>query len=114
MNYKEILEEVKKQCQNVDEFASDLDGERVYPNAKYGTKKYDTIINKILGTIEVVDKYGGEGKGEDWWKIYYFSDHNIYIKIKGYYQSYLGIEFYDGWDSCSEVTPKEKTITVYE
>ena len=114
MNYQEILEEVKKQCSDVSEFAHEgLDGDKVYPEAKYGTEEYSLYKNPILGIVKQVANHGGEGKGEDWWVIYHFIDHNVYIKVNGYYQSYNGTEFYDGWDCCSEVKPIQKTITVY-
>ena len=41
MNYQEILEEVKKQCSDVSEFAHEgLDRDKVYPEAKYETEEY--------------------------------------------------------------------------
>lgn len=72
------------------------------------------IIKKLRLNWEEVDQYGGEGQGDTWYSIKYFKDHNVYIKVTGYYQSYNGTEFYDGWDSCKEVLPRQKTITVYE
>lgn len=115
MTYQEILEEIKKQCKDVSEFAHyGVDGEKVYPEAKYGTDEYDIHKNSVLGVVKQVAGYGGEGKGEDWWKVYYFEDHNVYIKVDGWYQSYNGVEFYEGWDSCKNVSPKEKTIVIYE
>jgi len=67
-----------------------------------------------LGEIKEVDQYGGEGQGDEWYVVYLFVDHNIHLKVEGYYQSYNGTEFYEGWDDCFEVTPQEKTITVFE
>jgi len=67
-----------------------------------------------LGPIEAVTQVGGEGQGDEWYIIFYFTDHNVYLKCDGYYQSYNGTEFYDGWGDCYEVKPQEKTITVYE
>ena len=63
---------------------------------------------------EEVAQEGGEGEGDIWYSVKYFPDHDVYIRIDGFYQSYIGVEFYNGWDCCSEVRPKEKTITVYE
>lgn len=115
MTYQEILEELKKQCSDVSEFAYEgVDGEKVYPEAKYGTEKYGIRRNPVLGIVKEVAGYGGEGEGEDWWKVYYFKDHHVYIKVDGWYQSYNGVEFYNGWNCCSEVSPKEKKIIVYE
>lgn len=67
-----------------------------------------------LGPCKEVHHYGGEGKGEHWESVKYFEEHGVYIKVVGYYQSYNGTEFYDGWGGVSVVEPKEKTITVYE
>lgn len=64
-----------------------------------------------LGKVDLVERYGGEGKGETYYKIYHFVDHNVYIQINGYYSSYNGAEFED---APYEVKPVEKTITVYE
>lgn len=65
-----------------------------------------------LGGIVEIQQYGGEGKGESWYSVKHFIDHNIYIRTDGYYTSYSGTEFYDGYGR--EVFPVSKTITVYE
>ena len=67
-----------------------------------------------LGPVEEVDSYGGEDCGSTWYSVQHFKDHDVYIRVDGYYSSYNGTDFYDGWDCCKEVKPKEKTITVYE
>jgi len=90
------------------------------------SKKYYSLPNEYqiafdlykkelgLNWVEVYQQ-GGEGEGDYWESVKYFPDDNVYIKVKGYYSSYEGIEF-DGKyeDCCSEVKPVEKTITVYE
>ena len=48
--------------------------------------KNDTILKKI--------KELWDGKGDTWWSVKYFMDHNVYIKIWGSYSSYNGTEFY--------------------
>ena len=65
-----------------------------------------------IGAWEEVDSYGGEDQGSTWYSIKHFMDHNVYIRTDGYYQSYNGVEFYKGYGR--EVTPKKKTITVFE
>ncbi len=113
MVYQEIVEEIKKQCEDVSEFAEGgLEGEKMYPEAKWNSKEYYVVKNPILGIVSQIEQYGGEGKGEDWWVVYYFEDHDVYIKVDGYYQSYNGTEFV-GWDCLSEVRPVEKTIIQY-
>lgn len=72
-------------------------------------------FKKELGlNWEEVDQYGGEGQGDTWFSIKYFPDYDLYLKVSGYYQSYNGTDFYDGWDCVTEVKPVTKTITVYE
>lgn len=65
-----------------------------------------------IGEWEEVEQVGGEGEGDTWYSVKYFKDHDVYIKTTGFYSSYEGTEFYDGYGE--EVRPKEKTITVYE
>lgn len=67
-----------------------------------------------VGIIEEVAKYGGQGKGEIWYKVYYFKDHDVYLKVDGFYASYDGTTFGDWNEAVKVVVPREKTITVYE
>lgn len=53
------------------------------------------------------------GEGSNWFSVKHFIDHDVYIKVSGFYTSYNGCDF-DGWEDCSEVFPQQKTITVYE
>jgi uncharacterized protein YlxP (DUF503 family) len=63
-----------------------------------------------LGKVNVVASYGGEGQGETYYVVYHFVDHDKYIRINGFYSSYNGADF----DNAPyEVTPQQKTITVY-
>jgi len=98
MNYQEILEVLKSKLEDVREFGyEDFDPEDLG-----------------LGSIDNVASHGGEDQGSDWWVVYYFEDHDVYIKVEGYYSSYHGTDF-EHWDeACSEVKPKEKVVTVYE
>ena len=118
-NYPEALEAQKIR----NEFRS-----KYFTNKGWGEGKqeeYDKlpdeykIISKLWkekhGLIwEEVDQYGGEGQGDTWYSIKYFPEHDVYIRVNGWYQSYNGTEFYNGWECCEEVKPKQKTITVYE
>jgi hypothetical protein len=74
--------------------------------------QYNKELEEILGKIEQVDHYGGEGEGETYYTVQHFVDHNIYIRLDGFYSSYSGVDF-DGYN-YTQVTPQEKTITVYE
>ena len=64
-----------------------------------------------LGEIEDVKQVGGEGEGDTYYQVWLFKDHNIYIRIDGFYTSYNGTDWYN---EPYEVRPQEKTITVYE
>ena len=81
------------------------------PSKYYVAKKEWKEANQL--SWEEVDQYGGEGQGDDWWSVKYFPEHDVYIKVSGFYASYDGTSF-NGWDDCSEVRPIQKTITVYE
>jgi len=101
LTYKKIISILKKELKDVSQFAY---------------SDFDSNIDKLkkeLGPFEDIDSHGGEGEGSDWWVVKYFKDHDIYIKVSGYYTSYSGTDF-EGWDDCSQVFPKKKTIIVYE
>lgn len=97
MTGKEILEKLKSSLEDVSIFAHE---------------DYDPI-ELGLGEVNEVDSGGGSDRGSNWYSVQHFVDHDVYIKVTGYYQSHNGTEFYDGWDGCSIVKPEEKTITVY-
>lgn len=97
MTFEQLKIILKKHYNDVDDFAfNDSDGEI-----------------SGLGKFQMIDKYGGEGDGSKWYNIRYFVEHDIYVQVSGYYQSYVGVEF-GGWDDVTEVKPQERTITVYE
>jgi len=97
MNFEQIMEVLKEKINDVSEFAFEE-----YDKYELG-----------LGKINEVDQVGGEGEGDHWHSVKHFVDHNVYIYVRGWYSSYSGTDF-SGWDSCKEVKPQEKTITVYE
>lgn len=66
----------------------------------------------IAGPFKRVFRQGGEGKGEDWSVVYHFTDHDVYIRLDGYYTSYTGVDFSDY--EMYEVKPNERTVTFYE
>lgn len=105
MNYQEIMSILREKVDGVSEFA--------FMDFGKSTGRGSVFVEEI-GECQEVDQYGGEGKGEDWWSIKYFPDHDVYIKVNGFYTSYNGTDFYDGWDNCHEVKPKEKLVVVYQ
>lgn len=73
--------------------------------------EFEDDIEGIGSWLEIARK-GGENQGSEWYSIKYFQDLDLYIKTEGYYQSYSGTDFEDGYGK--EVRPQEKTITIYE
>jgi hypothetical protein len=105
MTYKEILEKLQEKFPSVEEFAGEYD---------YGKEPFKIEGLEELGDVSVIEHYGGEGKGDTYYTIWYFKDHDVYLRIDGFYSSYNGVDWIQGWDGASEVKPKQKTITVYE
>jgi hypothetical protein len=125
LTFNEILERLKNFYESVSVFAHDGYGDTIIPedfqpelNDPASWSNWMTRVKNyqkfLVGEVVVVDRYGGEGEGETWYVVHHFVDHDLYIRTDGFYQSYNGVEFYDGWGCCREVKPKEKTITVYE
>ncbi len=72
------------------------------------------VSHPLLGTVKVVQNVGGgEGAGETRYIVFRIEDESgvRFFQMNGYYMSYDGSHF-DG--PFVEVTPKQKTITVYE
>jgi hypothetical protein len=93
---QEIIEKAKEYCESISGFA------------------YGDFDDDLAGPFKEVHSTGGEGEGSHWTRTYHFTDHDVYLKVTGYYQSHYGTDFDDGWNCVKEVKPKEKTITVYE
>lgn len=96
MTAQEIIEKVEELDIEVSDFA------------------YGEMENPLegVGSWKEVQQHGGEGEGDDWYSVKHFTDHDVYIKTQGFYTSYSGTGFENGFGN--EVFPKEKTITVYE
>jgi hypothetical protein len=93
MNYQEIIEICEKAG---------------ITKSEYGYGEFP----KELGEVKEVFRQGGEGKGENWERVYHFVEHDVYLSMSAYYQSYNGCDFEDY--EPTQVFPKEKVITVYE
>lgn len=74
----------------------------------YGEVDWETLD---LGKVVTVVSYGSEGMGDEYYAVYHFINHHVYIRIDGCYQLYIGAEFYE---APYEVKPEEKIITVYK
>lgn len=64
----------------------------------------DSKIVEALGKIEEVEYFGGEGMGDSVYIVNHFVDHDIYIRVDGYYSSYEGSD----WDSSEFREVKKK------
>lgn len=71
-----------------------------------------TALDNQLIVYEVVDQYGGEDQGSDYWCVWKFNKDNeeCFVKFYGWYASHYGVD-YQGFKF---VTPAQKTIIVYE
>jgi hypothetical protein len=97
LTYNQIVEQLKNSGMSVNDFAYE-----------------DYSEENSLPSWEEVDQEGGEDEGSHWHSVKYFKDHDVYIKVTGWYSSYNGTDF-ENWDNaCSEVRPQQKTITVWE
>lgn len=79
----------------------------------YELKQGDGGYVPGLGEVAYVADYGGEGQGEEYWVVFSVTDGDVtrHFRMDGSYASYYGAEF-DG--DLREVTPQQKTITVWE
>ena len=94
-------------------WAFHVEDSQVVPDITKSNFGYGDIINpfpKAGSWVEVAQK-GGEGEGESWYTVKHFVDHDIFIKLNGFYTSYDGTDF-DGYD-YKEVLPHQEVITVY-
>ncbi len=74
---------------------------------------WEDLDEEVFGKCDIIDEEGGhEGGGEYAHRVRFFEDHNVYIKLEGYYSSYNGTDFYD-YD-YEEVKPVERMVTFYE
>lgn len=65
-----------------------------------------------LGIVSLVDSFGGEGQGDDYWMVLSITSGDVtrYFKMSGYHVSHDG-SYYEG--PFEEVNPKQETITVW-
>lgn len=71
--------------------------------------KLDEILKDVITNG---GSYGGEDKGSEYYHVWKFTMENevSYVRSDGTYASHYGTDF-DGWGF---VTPREKTVIVYE
>lgn len=64
-----------------------------------------SLVSEMLESVE--EFYGNVPV----WVVYYFEDHDVYIKVSGYTTSYEDNCYFE---DMKEVSPTTKTITVYQ
>ena len=92
-----------------------VDGEEVCKEMLHGDSgHFDELVKLRPEKISavVVDSYGGEDQGSEYYHVWKFTmdDEVSYVRFDGTYASHYGTD-YDGWGF---VTPREKTVIVYE
>jgi len=65
-----------------------------------------------LGKFEMVDEFGGEGQGDQYWKVYHFIDHGIFISFDGWYASHHGSEYNHMSQVKSKIVEKTEWVAV--
>jgi len=76
------------------------------------SKTFHHMVKSLGDFIEVAgDDAGREGYDDvQIWRVYHFTDHDVLIKVVGWWSSTSGSKF----EKMQEVFPTTKTITVYE
>ncbi len=63
-----------------------------------------------LGKCKMVKQYGGMDEGSDYYAVYHFVDHDVYIQFQGWYASHHGSEY----EEMFEVRPYEELVVKYK
>lgn len=84
----------------------------IIPDYYTGAEAFNNSVASAKLDIKHQDNYGGEGKGEEYWSVYKFTDgtNETYVNFDGWYQSYNGSEF----TKWFFVNPVVKSVTFYE
>jgi hypothetical protein len=116
MNQQELEAKVKELLDEVDnEVKRDFFNSEVSDNEKWDSdelSEFRSICASNGITFQHVTNHGGEGESEDYWSVYSFStsDHVVFVKFYGWYQSYNGSEYED----FKLVKPVDRMVTFYE
>lgn len=111
-NFYQNMSEEDKRCNWEDRESNSAWIEYNSLESGYDYKRKAILTALGLGKVVEIDQYGGEDQGSTWYSVKHFVDHDVYIKTSGYYTSYHGTDFEEGYGE--EVKPTQKTITVYE
>jgi hypothetical protein len=96
-----------------DQYKEWYDKYQTFPT-RFDIARREWLQNNNIPLWEEIDQKGGEDQGSHWHSVKYFKDHDVYIKVTGWYSSYNGTDFEDWDEACSEVRPQQKIITVWE
>lgn len=100
MNSREIIAKIRETGFDADKIKDAVNG--------YGEREQ---LEAAVGKVIQAAHYGGEGQGDSYWTVWHFVDHDVYLRADGWYASYDGHEYEDGF---KEVRPKVVNETVYE
>lgn len=116
MNFQEIVDALQKHYIDYeDEEEANEKGEREYAEGfnQFAEVDEDGSLPET-GSWKEVDSHGGSDQGSDWWSVRYFADHDIYIRIHGWYSSYEGFTFEKEWSGdLKQVYPYQETVTKF-
>lgn len=94
------------------DYANNIEWRKKYPTTSWKESETDIKIRELVGEIEMAEHYGGEGEGETWYDVILFKEHDVYVQIDAYYQSYDGTDFSSS--KFREVKPETITKVVYK
>ncbi len=95
MNFKQIVSVLEENRVSKHDFANEVNDS--FP---------------IIGNAPIVAKKGGKpGEGDQFFIVRHLVDHDIYIRLDGFYDSYSGVDFTN--EVLIEVEPKTVQQTIY-
>tara|TARA_R110000796_G_scaffold159388_3_gene276166 strand:- start:1299 stop:1610 length:312 start_codon:yes stop_codon:yes gene_type:complete len=82
----------------------------------FAYEEFDSFSEELeLGKCELISSQEGDiGNTSYAHRVFFFEDHNVHIKLNGWYSSYSGRCEWDEDAEYSVVEPKEKVITIWE
>lgn len=115
MGGKEIIEIIKRE--DLLRFFFDCDSDGLVDYEHYTSE--DVLIETEEDSVKYLTELGlqnyeSKASREDtseFWNVTYFPDHDVHVKISGWYDSYGGYEH--SYDEIKEVNPTQVTKTVY-
>jgi hypothetical protein len=93
----------------IDEDEDEFHFNNLYEHLSWKDKVF--ILESTGWYLQMVEDFGGEGHGDQYWFVFTVTDGETtrHVKVDGWYASYSGGE-YDEW---FEVKPEQKMVTVW-